>query len=268
MLIKSNQILVSVVVACLFMCSHLIAQDIIYLQTGEEIKAKVYDVGEKEIKYKNWDDLHGSFITKPKGEIFMIGYQNGDKDVFGLEEEQVVVEDAEDYGDLKITVVFDRFEVYTRAGSGYSSYKDSPPIGTIMVGVDIKDQNALDFENLLVCSDKQVEDYKVGMNGHITTITNVSDLHNESFVKTHPVSTGRLEVQVLLYNEIGNYQTATFNIDKVKAYMISTTEKESVNIPPGTKELIIDISPTIEIEKYGAFQKRQVARLSVDLSVR
>lgn len=58
------------------------AQDIITLKNGDDVKAKVIDIGTNEIKYKKWDNPDGPAYTLTKGEIFMIKYQNGTKDVF------------------------------------------------------------------------------------------------------------------------------------------------------------------------------------------
>ena len=51
--------------------------DLIILKTGEEIQAKVLEVGQDEIKYKNCDNLEGPTFSKSKTEVFMIKYPNG-----------------------------------------------------------------------------------------------------------------------------------------------------------------------------------------------
>ncbi|MDR1341738.1 MAG: hypothetical protein LBK18_00615 [Prevotellaceae bacterium] len=58
------------------------AQDIITLKNGDEIKAKVQEIGISEVKYKKYDNLTGPVYTLLKAEIFMIKYENGKKDVF------------------------------------------------------------------------------------------------------------------------------------------------------------------------------------------
>jgi hypothetical protein len=60
----------------------LLAQDIITLRSGEEIKAKVQEIGTDNVKYKKYDNLSGPIYTLMKSEIFMIKYENGDKDIF------------------------------------------------------------------------------------------------------------------------------------------------------------------------------------------
>ena len=59
-----------------------LAQDNIVLRTGEEVKAKVEEVGLNEIKYKRADNPTGPLYTILKSEVLMIKYENGTKDVF------------------------------------------------------------------------------------------------------------------------------------------------------------------------------------------
>ncbi len=59
------------------------AQDNIVLKSGEEIKAKVQEVGISEVKYKKADNPNGPLYTTDKGQVLMIKYENGSKDVFG-----------------------------------------------------------------------------------------------------------------------------------------------------------------------------------------
>ncbi|MDR1698257.1 MAG: hypothetical protein LBR75_00320 [Prevotellaceae bacterium] len=61
------------------------AQDIITKKDGSELQAKVTEVTQTEIKYQRFDNLSGPVYTMPKSEIFMIKYQGGMKDVFGME---------------------------------------------------------------------------------------------------------------------------------------------------------------------------------------
>jgi hypothetical protein len=51
--------------------------DIIILKNGQEILAKVLEVGLTEVKYKNCDNQNGPVFSKRKSEIFMIRYPNG-----------------------------------------------------------------------------------------------------------------------------------------------------------------------------------------------
>lgn len=58
------------------------AQDIITLKSGDEIKAKVQEIGIDDVKYKKFENLAGPTYTLRKTDIFMIRYENGEKDVF------------------------------------------------------------------------------------------------------------------------------------------------------------------------------------------
>ncbi|GHT10263.1 hypothetical protein FACS189415_8000 [Bacteroidia bacterium] len=58
------------------------AQDIITQKNGDEIKAKVLEVGANDVKYKKFGNESGPTYTLSKSEIFMIKYENGEKDMF------------------------------------------------------------------------------------------------------------------------------------------------------------------------------------------
>jgi hypothetical protein len=56
--------------------------DKILLRTGQEIEAKVIEIGTQEIKYKNCSNLEGPTISILKNDVFMITYSNNTKEVF------------------------------------------------------------------------------------------------------------------------------------------------------------------------------------------
>jgi hypothetical protein len=62
------------------------SQDIITLKNGDEVKAKVQEVGLTDVKYKKYENLEGPVYTLLKTEIFMVKYENGEKDIFKDEE--------------------------------------------------------------------------------------------------------------------------------------------------------------------------------------
>jgi hypothetical protein len=79
-LIQRKQLCIILTLIC---CTNILwAQDIITLKNGNEIQAKVLEVGTHDIKYKKFENQEGPTYTTLKAEIFMIKYQNGDKDVF------------------------------------------------------------------------------------------------------------------------------------------------------------------------------------------
>jgi hypothetical protein len=63
------------------------SQDVITKTDGEEVKAKVLEVTQSEIKYKKFDNPNGPTYTILKKEVFMVKYGNGSKDVFNSETE-------------------------------------------------------------------------------------------------------------------------------------------------------------------------------------
>jgi hypothetical protein len=66
-----------------------LAQDIITLKNGDEIKAKVQEIGLSDVKYKKFENANGPTYTLLKTEIFMIKYENGEKDVFTTQTQPV-----------------------------------------------------------------------------------------------------------------------------------------------------------------------------------
>ncbi|NVO03751.1 MAG: hypothetical protein HXX09_13725 [Bacteroidetes bacterium] len=62
------------------------AQDIIIKKNGDELSGKVQEITLTEVKYKKADNPDGPVISILKGDVFMIKYENGTKDVFEKEE--------------------------------------------------------------------------------------------------------------------------------------------------------------------------------------
>ena len=60
----------------------LFSQDIIIKNDKTEIKGRVVEVLELDIKYRKKENPTGPLYTIPKSQIFMILYENGNKDVF------------------------------------------------------------------------------------------------------------------------------------------------------------------------------------------
>lgn len=57
------------------------AQDILVKRSGEEIRAKVVEVGDRTIRYRKYDNLSGPIYSISRGEIFIIRYESGGKEV-------------------------------------------------------------------------------------------------------------------------------------------------------------------------------------------
>lgn len=59
-----------------------LSQDLITKKSGEEIVAKILEVGQTEIKYKKFDFQDGPTFVILKSDVLMIRYENGTKDIF------------------------------------------------------------------------------------------------------------------------------------------------------------------------------------------
>ncbi len=73
-------------------------KDIKLFRNGEEVEAKIIEVGIDEIKYKKCNNLEGPIYTSLKKDVFMVKYSNGDKDVY--EEEKPLASEAKTGGDI------------------------------------------------------------------------------------------------------------------------------------------------------------------------
>ena len=69
--------------AGLFTATLTHAQDKIVLKNGTEIKANVLEVSATAIKYRKQDNPNGPVYTSGIGEVLLINYANGTKDVLG-----------------------------------------------------------------------------------------------------------------------------------------------------------------------------------------
>jgi hypothetical protein len=58
------------------------AQDIILKKDASEIKAKVIEITDQQVKYKDFDYQNGPVRNVNISEVFMITYENGQKEVF------------------------------------------------------------------------------------------------------------------------------------------------------------------------------------------
>lgn len=58
------------------------AQDVIFKKNGDEIQARVLKVTESEIEYAKWSNPKGPTYVLSLGNVFMVKYENGEKDVF------------------------------------------------------------------------------------------------------------------------------------------------------------------------------------------
>jgi hypothetical protein len=61
----------------------LFSQDLIVKKNGDEIKSKVTEITDNQVKYKKWENLDGPIYNIPISDVFMVKYENGKKDFFG-----------------------------------------------------------------------------------------------------------------------------------------------------------------------------------------
>lgn len=64
------------------------AQDTIVFKNGDELKVKVTEVSDTQIKYHMWNNQSGPVYTKNVSEIFMVKYKGGYKEVYGKQQQQ------------------------------------------------------------------------------------------------------------------------------------------------------------------------------------
>ena len=85
-----------------------ISQDVIIKKTGDEIEAKVLEVGETIIKYKKFSNIGGPSYSINKSDIFMIKYENGDKDVFDKKDNNSSRSVSDDGAAKVVTVTYSK----------------------------------------------------------------------------------------------------------------------------------------------------------------
>jgi len=101
------------------------SQDAITKKSGEDIQAKILEVGQTEIKYKKFDNLEGPTFTMPKSDILLVRYENGTKDIFNEENKPAAAVSSS--GDFYIDGKND-------ASKYYKSYK-AAGTGTLITGL-------------------------------------------------------------------------------------------------------------------------------------
>lgn len=71
-----------ILIAAMSFVANALAQDILITNNGDEIEVKVVEVNFNTIKYNKYSNLQGPIYTMYTTEIFMIKYENGDKDIY------------------------------------------------------------------------------------------------------------------------------------------------------------------------------------------
>lgn len=122
-----------------------IAQDVITTMNGSEIQVKVLKISDSAIEYKEWSNQDGDTLIMNTSDIFMIKYQNGEKDVFGAdkltmrgEEPAVKSDDLIHYDKSNYVTHHGVVYKYTEVGeiiksnpAAYKKYVNGKTMGTI-----------------------------------------------------------------------------------------------------------------------------------------
>ena len=83
-----------VILALIFTVSK--AQDVIIKKNTDEIECKVVEIEEGNLKYRKYSNLEGPIYSISTDDIFMVKYENGEKEVFATEQKAVVIEETKD----------------------------------------------------------------------------------------------------------------------------------------------------------------------------
>ena len=68
----------------IFTFSICLSQDVITIKSGEDISAKILEIGQTEIKYKKFDNQTGPIYSILKSDVIIVRYENGTKDLFNV----------------------------------------------------------------------------------------------------------------------------------------------------------------------------------------
>ncbi|MBC8265502.1 MAG: hypothetical protein H8E84_00890 [Flavobacteriales bacterium] len=58
------------------------AQDELIYRDGDTYEVKVIEITDTEVKYRKWNNLNGPIYTESQSELFMLIFENGEKEVF------------------------------------------------------------------------------------------------------------------------------------------------------------------------------------------
>lgn len=75
-----------ILILILIISNTAFAQDIIVKKNGEEVKSKIIEITNSEIKFKDFDFQDGPTRNISVNEVFMIIYENGKRETFNNEE--------------------------------------------------------------------------------------------------------------------------------------------------------------------------------------
>ena len=80
-----KKLLVFTAIVAIFCSANIFAQDVILKRNSTEIKAKVLEIDEHQVKYKAFDYLDGPTRIIKTSDVMMITYENGLEEVFDIQ---------------------------------------------------------------------------------------------------------------------------------------------------------------------------------------
>ena len=91
------------VIVALFCAANTFAQDVILKTDGSEIKAKILEVDDHQVKYKAFDYQDGPTRIINTYDVMMVSFENGTKEFFNTQPSQSIVKtfDNPSYPDLE-----------------------------------------------------------------------------------------------------------------------------------------------------------------------
>jgi hypothetical protein len=127
-----------------------ISSDVIILKNGSEIVAKILEVTQSEIRYKDWSNLDGPIYTINKSDVFLLKYKNGKKDI---------VTSSEIVGSKKSETMrissfnLGRCGIQNSSESGYSGFC-----------VGVSNQWGIKYNKTFICSGVELYNYVTSVN--------------------------------------------------------------------------------------------------------
>lgn len=112
--------------------NHIISQDKITMLDGSEIMVKLLEINENEIKYKPIDNSYGPLKSIFKESIFLITYQNGQKEFINNPNQKIVNNKIQ--SKIIENKAFEKNTLLITAGYGYPNLYDSFFRGSINIG--------------------------------------------------------------------------------------------------------------------------------------
>lgn len=105
------------------------AQDIIIRKNAEEIKAKILEINDNDVIYKKFSNPSGPTYTIPKSDVFMIKYQNGEKETFNVstatqvQKQEVTNEEKQRKRQEQLHLIYEKKELERRKRMGKHNIK-------------------------------------------------------------------------------------------------------------------------------------------------